>query len=125
VVETQTALWHDTIEDALRDVVAALGGPKKVASEIWPAKPVQDAARALNHALNSERPEKLGLSEVVFILRWASREDIHIAMHWLADACGYEQPRPVTREQQQTDLQAEILRNQQAILRAMGRLERI
>jgi hypothetical protein len=125
MVSGQQSLWHDSLEDALRSVVEGLGGPKRVAGDLWPAKPVADAARLLNHCLSSDRPEKLALEEIVFILRAGSRAGVHVAMAFLAETCGYEQPRPVSPGDQVATLQREYIKAAQEMAMLARRIERI
>lgn len=125
VTATQQALWHDSLEDSLRDVVTALGGPKAVAHMLWPAKTLQDGARLLNHCLDSERPEKLGLAEVVLLLTKGREADCHTAMHFLADAAGYETPKPINPETERERVQREFIRAQAQMQELVKRMERL
>lgn len=63
--------FFDGPEDALREAVRGLGGPKKVGPTLWPDKSPDAAARSLQDCLNPAREEKLSLSQVMFILRAA------------------------------------------------------
>lgn len=121
----QEDLWHESIEDALRSIVEATGGPKATASEMWPTKRIADAARHLNHCLDIERPEKLSLSEVMFIARRGRDSEVHTLMHYLATELGYETPRPVDPRDEHARMQAEFKQTvelQEKILRHMERL---
>lgn len=104
----QQQLWHDTAEDALRAAVERMGGPKRVASRLWPARTITDAARLLNHCLDPERPEKLALGEVVLLLQWAREAGCHVGMQYLAETCGYEPPAPKDPETEAAKLQREF-----------------
>lgn len=121
----QEALWHDTIEEALRAVVMALGGPKRVSSELWPGKSITDGARHLNHSLDPDRPEKLSLGEVVWLLQAGSREGVHTAMAHLCQSAGYAEPTPVTPEEQQNALQREYIEAAKAMEQVVKRMERL
>ena len=118
----QQALWHDTIEDALRDVVQVLGGPKRVAADLWPGKAPSDAARHLNHCLDPDRPEKLALGEFVLLLSKGSEAECHTAMHFLADAAWYERPQRKDPETEKEKLQREYM---QAVSRMEGLVARM
>lgn len=118
----QTELWHDCVEDALRAVVVALGGSKRVGSELWPAKPVADAARLLNHCLDPERPEKLELSQVVWLLAHGRQAQCHVGMEFIAEAAGY-QATPVDPETERDRLQREFIESVRASQRIAERLE--
>lgn len=121
----QHTLWHDTLEDALRSIVEALGGPKRVAGDLWPSKAVTDAARYLNHCLDVTRPEKLALDEVVWLLKHGSEAGVHTAMAFLAQACGYEPPKRVNPESERDRLMREYIHSveqQQALVRRLEAL---
>lgn len=48
------SLFHESLEDALRDVIQASGGPKIVASRLWPDKAPEAARRSLLDCLNED-----------------------------------------------------------------------
>ena len=105
----QENLWHDTLEDALRAVVDVIGGPKKVASALWPAKTITEAARFLHRCLEEERAEKLHLHEFLWIMREGRKAKCHIAMAFLADACDYELPVPKDPKDELAGLHREFI----------------
>lgn len=119
----QESLWHDTWEDALRAVVSALGGPKKVANALWPSKAITEGARYLNHCLDPERPEKLGLDELVWILREGGRANVHTGMAFLTAATGYEDTRPKNPETERDKLQREFIASVQSQQRLLKQME--
>lgn len=123
----QDALWHDTLEDALRAVVDALGGAKAVGSRMWPARNPLDAGRRLNHCLDPERREALTLGEFTALLQWGAEVNCHTAAHYLARACNYEEPKPIDPDTEQAKLQrlfAESVQQQKQILARMEALSK-
>jgi hypothetical protein len=108
--------------DALRSAVAALGGKKVIAARLWPAKPVEVAARELADALNPERDRKLELHEATRILRWARDAGFHAAKHFFDHAAGYEHSSPRAPEEEKAHAVRD-LREQLASMQAqMARL---
>lgn len=105
----QLDLWHDSFGEALKAIVMAAGGPKKIGSELWPTRKIEDAARLLNHCLDDERAEKLGLAEIDHILRRGRELGVHTGMTYLTRMCGYEDPRPVNPENEKERLQREFI----------------
>ena len=85
---------HPTIYAALAAVVHALG-IKRVVAELWPARDESDARRYLLHCLDPDRSEKLGLEEMVWVMRAGSRAGLHDVAEYLGGACLYEF-RPVS-----------------------------
>ena len=121
----QQELWHDTIHDAIRAAVDALGGPKSVASELWPTKRLEDGRRYLLHCLDSERPEKLGMDELLLIGRKAREAGCHTIMHFLAQEWGYTIPTTVEPEDQMAELQREYIAMVKAQELLAKRMEKI
>lgn len=65
----QAALFHDSIYDALRADVAAIGGVKEVARRLWPAH--VDAAAKLRACLADGHAQKLDIEEILAIKGFA------------------------------------------------------
>lgn len=105
----QQHLWHETFRDALRDLVSALGGFKKVGSRLWPAKPVDEAGRHLADCLNAGKPHKLSLEEIEWLLCEGRRAHCHIGMYYLANKANYEEPKAVDPETAVQRLQREFV----------------
>lgn len=122
--EPQFALIHETLNEAMTDAVRALGGAKKVAAVIWPSKPLDEAKNRLNDCLNPQRPEKLSLSEIMFVLRSAREIGYHGAMTFIAQECGYR-VEPVEPLDEQAKLQREFIESVKASQKIAARLERL
>lgn len=125
MVTHQPSLLHDTIEEALGDVLHALGGPKAVAAELWPSKNLQDGARYLRHCLNEDRAEKLALHEVMWLLKAGARAGCHVAMHFINRECGYAKPEPVNPEDEKAKLQREFKASVTQLSTLAARIERL
>jgi hypothetical protein len=65
----QSALFHDSIYDALAADVAAIGGVKKTAPLLWPSN--ADAAGRLRACLSTGHAQKLDAEEILSIKRFA------------------------------------------------------
>lgn len=111
-------------EDALREAVRAIGGPKKVGPMLWPDKTPDAAARLLQDCLNAGRSEKLDLSQVLFILRAARDTGFHAAFQYLAADAGYD-ARPVSREEEEDRTTAIIASASTTLAQALATLERL
>lgn len=115
---SQPTLFHDSIEDALRDVIQAAGGPKVVACLLWPDKTPDAAHRLLLACLNEERPERFNPGHLFLLLRIGREKGCHAGMSYLASECGYQPPIPMEPEDEKARLQREYID-------AVNRLERI
>lgn len=65
----QTALFHDSIYDAIGADIAAIGGIKKTAAMLWPTN--ADSAGRLRACLSLEHPQKFDPEEILTIKRLA------------------------------------------------------
>ena len=101
----QEALFVEDIYQALSDAIRAIGGPKAVAHELWPDKPIDKAANLLNDCLNRNRSEKLDPEQVIYIIKASKKAGCHVPMKFIADECEYDNPKPITPEEQMNDLQ--------------------
>lgn len=115
----QTALWHETIFDSLGAAVQAAGGPKRVASELWPALDTSSATARLRSALNPDHAQKLDPCELLLIARLGKDAGDNSFMNFLARELGYE-IQPLTTEDAQK--RAKRLRRL-ALLDELKRLE--
>ena len=97
----------DSPEDAVRGCAQALGGAKKVGPILWPDKPIEQATGLLLDCLNSDRPQKLSLSQTLFIFRLAKQVGFHAGFQWFALEAEYE-VRPITPEEEKDRLATAI-----------------
>ena len=121
---SQDALFYESLADALRAVVQAMGGAKPVGSKLWPEKTPDAAARQLNDCLNESRPEKLSPEQVLWLLAAGRQVGCHAAMNYLAREAGYSDPLPVEPEDERARLQREYIEATKALQAIAGRIER-
>jgi hypothetical protein len=88
--EGQIALFHDSVSAALQTAINAIGGSKRVASELWPTLSQDVAYARLRHALQEDRPEKLSPNELLHIARRAASVGCHAVAEYFGHDCGYE-----------------------------------
>lgn len=121
----QERLFYEDMSDALRAVVAVLGGNKVVGAKLWPEKAADAAGRLLADCLNAAKPEKLSPDQVLLLLRWGREAGCHAAMHFICGEVGY-QATPLTPEAQRDRLADAILEGARTLdraLKAAGRLD--
>lgn len=106
---SQPALFHETLNDALRELVQALGGAKKVGATMRPEKTVAEAARWLLDCLNADRREKLDPDQVLWLLRQGRTIGCHVALNYLCAESGYAPPAPAEPADELTQLQREYI----------------
>lgn len=120
----QTALFHDSIHDAVAAVVQALGGKKKVAIQLWPRLKPETAYTRLAHCLSDEFPEKLSPEELLFLISQGRQIGCHAIMAYLSLEGGYAPPSPVDPLDEAESLRREIRDELAALNRRFERLER-
>ena len=121
---SQDALFYESLADALRAVVQALGGTKAAGCRLWPEKTPESAHRTLLDCLNEARPEKLSPEQVLYLLAAGRKVGCHAAMNYLAREAGYSDPAPIEPEDQRARLQREFIEAQKAMQALAGRMER-
>lgn len=119
----QDDLFCERFEDAADAVCRALGGRKRVAQDLWPTKPARDAHNRLDACLNPDRPEKLAPHEVLFLARRGRDVGCHVLVHFIADECGYERPRPRSRRDERQALEDKIVQAAALLEQATKRLK--
>lgn len=100
----QIDMFHEDIYDALRDVVRALGGIKKVGPMLFPGKNGH-ADTYLKDCLNPDRRETLDPSEVLTLLKWGRAVGCDSAMNYICDQASYKRPEAMNPVDQRAELQ--------------------
>lgn len=111
----QHALWHDSTEDALRSLVDQLGGFKRIGSSLRPSMSADQAGRWLAQCLDSTRPEKLGLDDLVWLLAEGRRKGCHVAAAYILRTAGYKAPEVLDAETELQRLQRQFVEATQAL----------
>jgi hypothetical protein len=105
----QLDLVHDDVWAALRGLVSACGGSKKVGELIWPAKGTEGAAKWLDDCLNADRSAKLCLDEFFHLLRIGRERGFHAAKHYVDDVTFYERSAPSNPADRKAKLQEQFI----------------
>lgn len=120
----QYELIHESINDALREVVQALGGTKKVGATLRPDRPVDEAARWVSDCLNSERREKFDPEQVLWLLREGRKIGCHGAMYFIARESGYS-AIPIEPQDELAELQRNFIEASKSMARMASRIEKL
>lgn len=114
---------YDSLEDALKAAVMALGGFKKVGAKMRPE--LDTSEDWLRHCLKGDRRERLSPQQVLWILREARAIGFHGAMQYINMAAGYDTPRPVDADKQKQALQEAIAAGLDRLNAQMAALQRM
>ena len=121
----QPALFHESIQGALREVIRAAGGAKILGAKLWPSLPVDQAASKISDCLNLDRRQHFSEAELLHLLRIGRELDCHAARHYIASICGYSQPEPVTPADEVQALQQQFILATKELKAMSQRLESI
>lgn len=121
----QATLFHEDIFEALRTDILMLGGPKVVGAMLKPEADPQAAGRWLSDCINTAKAEKLGLEQMIFIMRRAREQGSSAAMYFLADECGYNRPAPLEPEDERAKLQRAYVEATNNLARIAQKAERL
>lgn len=123
--DKQPALFHESVNDALREIVQALGGTKKAGPMMRPQKSADEAGRWVSDCLNPDRREKFDPEEVLFLLREARKIGVHTAINFVCADAGYGNPQPIEPEDERAQLMREFIEAQKLAKQNLDRMERM
>lgn len=115
----------ESLTDALREVIKALGGPKKVAPRLRPERSVDDATRWLLDCINPDRQEHLYPDQLLWLLCEARTAGCHLGMHYIARAAGYAPPAPVEPRDELAELQRTYIESVNLQRQIADRMEKL
>lgn len=105
----QIPLFVEDYHEAIRATVQALGGFKRVGSDLKPDLAVEAAGRWLADCCNPDKREKLSLTELAYIRKAARVAGCHILATFEMREAGYAEPQPVAPEDEAAQLQREFI----------------
>ena len=119
----QMSLMHESLNDALRETVQAIGGTKKVGCMLWPEMTADHASSRLRDCLNPERREKLSPEQVEMLSRMGRQVGCHAIMAHLCRTTGYAEPVPVEPEDEIARMQREFVEATKSLGQIAARIE--
>jgi hypothetical protein len=112
----------DSLDDALKAAVMALGGYKVMGKLLRPD--FDHAAEWLRKCLSSDRRERLEPGQVLVILREAKVQGFHSAFDYFASVAGYK-AEPVDALREEQSLEQDIAMGIKLINQRMTRLDQM
>ena len=109
--------------DAIRATVQALGGAKRIGSDMKPDLSVEAAGRWLSDCCNPDRRERLSPTELAYLRKRARAAGVHIMATFEMRDAGYADPTPVEPEDQRAALQRAFIQQTQELQRMLGQLQ--
>lgn len=120
----QAELFYESLTDAMRGTVDALGGPKVVGPMLWPEKTIDEARRHLLDCLNPDRQHRLDPDHFRMLLQLARAKGVHLLATWLMEDVGYAAPQPTDPEDQIAELQRTFNRKVDELSNLVGQINR-
>jgi len=115
------ALFYESMEEAQRDDVRALGGLKVVGALFFPEKDVEAAARALADKINAGRRERLTDEQERLLMRMArEKRGFSATLAYLCDDTGFDRPKPIAP----ADKAAQLMREFNRSVESLGRIQK-
>ncbi len=122
MAQQQEQLFHDDVFDAIRTVVMALGGSKKVGGLLWPEKSPAQAGELLSNCLNTARPEKLDPEQLLLLMVEGQRAGCHAIAQYIGQQAGYRFI-PIRPEDEKAELEKQVVRAARDFRQLVSRLE--
>jgi hypothetical protein len=119
----QSALFHDSLSDAIGADIAAAGGFKAVAAKLWPTDAPGAATAKLRNSLNPEQPHKLCPEELLAIKRMAHECGSDATVQYEASQLGFAVSWLDPRDEAD-ELRRRVLDAADELKRLFSRLER-
>lgn len=120
----QADLFHERIEDAMDEVIRAIGGRKSFAVELWPDKAPRDAHNLIDACLNPERREKFSPAQILLLAKRGSGVGCHALLFYMARECGYE-VTPINPKKEVDRLTTVVEQSTKTLAAALATLERL
>lgn len=121
----QMSLHHESITDALREVVQSAGGAKNVGALMFPDMPTEHAASRVRDCLNADRRERFTPDQVLMLIRIGRQAGCHAVMMFIAHDAGYADPQPIEPEDEVARLQREFVEASKELMSMATKIESI
>lgn len=121
----QLALHHESLTDALREVVSAAGGNKEIGVRMFPDMPADHAAQKVRDCLNTDRRERFTPDQVLMLMRIGRQIGCHAAITFMARECGYADPQPIEPEDEVARLQREFVEATKVLGQLAAKIESV
>lgn len=122
---TPQPLFYESPEDALREVVRALGGNKAAGAILRPELSADEAGKWVSDCLNPDRVQSFRPSQLLLLLRKGREAGCHAAATYLMRESGYADPTPIEPEDEKARLEREFIASAKGLQAIADRLMRL
>src|SRR5688572_9646875 len=120
----QVPLFVEDYNEAIRAAVQALGGFKRVGSDLRPDIAVDAAGRWLADCINPDKREVLPPSALAFIRRRARENGCHVLAAYESLDAGYAPPVAIEPEDERAALMREFVQASKGFAGLLSRMDR-
>jgi hypothetical protein len=124
-MDLQIPMFVEDYPEAIRAAVQALGGFKRVGSDLKPDLAIDAAGRWLADCLNPEKRDILPPSALAYIRRKAREKGCHILAAFEAQEAGYAAPVPINPEDEKLKIEREFVMHLKGARELVDRMERL
>jgi hypothetical protein len=124
-MDLQIPMFVEDYPEAIRAAVQALGGFKRVGSDLKPDLAIDAAGRWLADCLNPEKRDILPPSALAYIRRKAREKGCHILAAFEAQEAGYAPPVVLRPEDELAKLEREFVMHSKGLHHLVERIERL
>lgn len=121
----QSALFFESLTDAIKEAVRLCGGTKVVACQLWPEKSPDAAGRAMADCLNENRDARLSPDQLLLVAKLARNRGCHSIMSFMTQESGYAPPVPIEPADEAAELQRQYIESTRALMKMAERIERL
>ena len=121
----QLSLHHESISDALREVIQAIGGPKTVGERMFPDMPVDHAASRIRDCLNADRRDRFTPDQVSMSLRLGRPGGWQARTGFSARERRDPDPGPGRPEDEVARLQSDFIEASKALVTMAGKIDQM
>lgn len=121
----QSPLFLEDVNEAIKALVQALGGNKKVGPMLRPELPMEQAANWVRDCMNPDRREKFSPEQLILLMKLGQDVGCHVLMAYMADSAGYDTPKPMDPVDELAELQKQFIASMAEQKAILARMERI
>lgn len=120
----QEPLFLEDVNEAIKALVQALGGPKKVGLLLRPELTLDGASTWLRDCMNPDRRERLSPEQLILLMKLGRQANCNVLAAFLMGEAGYQEPHPLEPVDEYAELQREFIKYAKAQEAIAARLER-
>ena len=120
----QEPLFLEDVNEAIKALVQALGGPKKVGLMLRPELTLDGASTWLRDCMNPDRRERLTPEQLILLMKYGRQANCNVLAAYLMGEVGYKAPEPLEPVDEFAELQRAYIQSIEFQKTLAARMER-